>query len=94
MKENIKKLIIRELYNLIQRIDNGNSNLTNDEAMGLLSIIAHEAMSKEEACTYLNISPATLDNYVKNGYLPKPHKVKGFKELRYYKDELIINFNR
>lgn len=94
MEKNIQKLLSRELRLLADKIDCGNSNLTADEAISIMSVIAHESMSKEQACKYLNISGATLDNYVKSGYLPKPHKVEGFKELRYYKDELIINFNR
>lgn len=94
MLQPIQKLISKELRTLADKIDAGNSNLTEDEAMGILSAIAHESMSKQQACDYLRISPATLDNYVRDGFLPKPHKVKGFNELRYYKDELIIAFNR
>lgn len=81
------------LIELATRIKAGNSNLTEEEAIELVSIIGHytnteEYISKYEACEYLNISRATFDNYVKTGKLPKGKKRIGFKELAWTKKDL------
>ena len=60
--------------------------------MEIFSIIAHEPLSKEQACDYLNVSRATFDNYIRNGYLPKGRKRKGYNELVWYKDEISNPF--
>jgi predicted DNA-binding transcriptional regulator AlpA len=56
--------------------------------MDILSVVAHEAMSKEQACNYLNLSRSRFDDLVREEKLPKGKKRVGFKELVYYKDEL------
>lgn len=59
-----------------------------DEAMEIVNILAHEPLSKEEACKFLNVSRATFDLHVNLGNIPKGRKRTGFKELVWYKDEL------
>lgn len=81
------------LIELATRIKAGNSNLTEEEAIELVSVIGHytnreEYISKYEACKYLNINRATFDNYVKEGKLPKGKKRIGFKELAWTKKDL------
>lgn len=55
-------------------IDAGNSNITEEEGkqiIEMLSGITDNRMSKYQACQYLNISRATFDNLVKDGFLPE-----------------------
>lgn len=85
--------VIRELLlKIVDNIDVGNSNLTEDEALQAISYLKEltnkeKRLSKCEAYRYLNVSRATFDNYVKEGKLPKGQKQAGFKELSWsYKD--------
>lgn len=86
-------IIKRYLYKIIDDIDSGNSNITEEEALQLcttLKELTHkdERMSKYKAYTYLNVSRATFDNYVAKGLIPKGKKEAGYKELSWYKRDL------
>lgn len=90
----IKELLLK----IVDDIDAGNSNITNEEALELantISILANKdrRMSKYAACQYLNVSRATFDNYVKEGKLPKGKHDIGFKELSWSRRDLdnLIN---
>lgn len=92
-------IIRRLLVKTINDIDAGNSNLTDEDALKLIDILKEFSsknvfLSKYQAYTYLNISRATFDNYVREGKLPKGKKKQGWKELGWYKKDLdafIIN---
>lgn len=85
--------VIRELLlKIVDNIDVGNSNLTEDEALQAISYLKEltnkeKRLSKCAAYRYLNVSGATFDNYVREGKLPKGQKQADFKELSWsYKD--------
>lgn len=86
--------IIRDLLMMIvNRIDTGNSNITDEEAINLVKVLKEytdkdKRISKYEACRYLNISRATFDNYVREGKLPRGRHEVGFKELSWSKKDL------
>lgn len=84
----LKKLIVKLLRETADKIDAGNSELTDSEAIEIMSVLAHRAMSKEQACSYLNLSRSRFDDLVREGKLPKGRKRRGFKELVFYQDEL------
>lgn len=94
MNNFLLKKIAKELRNLADKIEAGNSNLTEEEAMALLSTCTHEVMSKDQACSYLNLSRSRFDDLVREGKLPRGRKRRGFKELVYYRDELEAARNR
>lgn len=86
-------LIKKYLLKIIDDIDAGNSNLTEEEAVELVDTLKkltdrEERLSKYKACRYLNVSRATFDNYVREGKLPKGTKVAGFKELSWVRKDL------
>lgn len=85
----LKNIILRELDFLKKRVASDNCNLTEGEAMDILSVIAHESLSKEQACAYLNVRKSRFGELMDNGEVPQGRKVTGFKEHRWYKDELI-----
>lgn len=92
-------IIKRYLYKIIDDIDSGNSNITEEEALQLCTTLKEltrkdERMSKYKAYTYLNISRATFDNYVAQGLLPKGKKEAGYKELSWYKKDLDMFIKR
>lgn len=85
----IKSLLIK----IIDDIDAGNSNLTEDEEIEVVKLLKKytkkdKPLSKSQAYTYLNISRATFDNLVKSGKLPQGKKQQGFKELHWFKKDL------
>ena len=80
------KVIKLLLEKIINDIDCGNSNITEDEAMDIIKIIKSytdktQRLSKYQACQKLNVSRATFDNLVREGVIPRGEKVIGFKEL-------------
>lgn len=86
--------IIRNLLvKIIEDIDAGNSNITEDEATKLIDTLKEltdkeKRLSKYPACKYLNVSRATFDNYVREGKLPRGKHEIGFKELSWNKKDL------
>lgn len=84
----LKRIVIKLLRETADNIEVGNSNLTDQEAMELLSVLSHKAISKESACIYLNISRSQFDSLVRERIIPKGRKRVGFKELVWYQDEL------
>lgn len=89
--------MIKVLQKLLRKIDKdidaGNTNITEEEALEMATILKEYVrkdtpMSKYQAYTYLNISRATFDNLVKEEKLPEGKKVAGFKELFWYKKDL------
>ena len=81
------------LQNIINNIDCGNSNLSDEECDELLDSInkatnTQNKLSKYQAIKYLGVSRATFDNWVREGKLPKGKKEQGFKELFWEKKSL------
>ena len=84
----LKNLVVKYMREAADKIEVGNSEISEAEAIDILRIVAHEAMSKAQACQYLNISSSRFDDHVRAKEFPKGRKVVGYKELRWYKDEL------
>lgn len=89
MLQLIKKLLLR----IISDIDAGNSNITENEAYEIIEYInsmtnREQRLSKYQVCQTLNISRATLDNYVREGKFPKGSHTAGFKELSWSKKDV------
>lgn len=85
-------IIRRLLGKIVDDIDAGNSNITEEEGkqiITMLSEITDNKMSKYQACQYLNISRATFDNLVKEGSLPHGKHQAGFKEKYWRKSEIL-----
>ena len=94
MKNIIAKWVSKTLREIADKIDSGNCELDNEQAMYIMSTIGHEAMSKDSACSYLNISRSKFDSLVADGKLPKGKKRRGFKEKIWFKDELSDILNK
>lgn len=85
----ITKLLIKELDSLKDRLKSDNCNLSEEEAMDILKIVAHESLSKDQACSFLNIKRSRFGELIREGKIPEGRKRRGFKELCFYKDELM-----
>lgn len=80
------KVIRSILLKIVDNIDAGNSNITEEEAVKIVDSLKRftdkeKRLSKYAACEHLNISRATFDNYVREGKLPRGKHEIGFKEL-------------
>lgn len=84
----LRTLIARYLKELADKLEVNTSEISESEAIDILRVIAHEAMSKEQACNYLNLSKSRFDDLIRERKLPKGRKRVGFKELVFYRDEL------
>ena len=89
-----KKLVVKYLREVAEKIDSGTSEITESQAIDVLRVIAHETMSKEQACVYLNLSRSRFDDLVRERKIPRGQKRTGFKELVWWKDELDMCKNR
>ena len=86
-------LIRSLLQNFIDRIDTGNSNLSAEEEIEIIELLKKytdkdRKLSKYQARTYLNMSRATFDKYIRDGKIPKGKKEAGFKEIFWNESEL------
>lgn len=89
------KIIRNLLLGIVNNIDSGNSDISNKEALELVSVLQaftdkEVRLSKYQACQYLNISRASFDNYVRSGKLPVGLKQAGFKEKFWTKKSLDL----
>lgn len=87
------KVIKELLLKIVDDIDAGNSNINEEDALKLVSVVKEltdktKRLSKYQACQYLNVSRATFDNYVREGRLPRGKHEAGFKELSWSKKDL------
>lgn len=88
MLDTIKTL----LQKLVDDIDAGNSNITEEEErkiITMLSEITDNRMSKYQACQYLNISRSTFDSLVRDGFLPEGTHQAGFKEKYWRRSDIL-----
>ena len=90
----LSKLLAKYMRETADKLDAGNTYLSEQEQQEILAMLTHTAMSAEEVCIYLNCSRPTLTNYIRDGVVPKGRKLRGRKELVWFKDELIKVVNR
>lgn len=81
------------LLKIINDIDTGNSNISQEDSLELIKLIQSYTdktikLSKYQACQYLNCSRASFDNYVRYGLIPQGQKQAGFKEKFWIKKDL------
>ena len=86
----LRKQIARELRNLANKFDANTTEISETQAMDIMSMLTHEVMSKEQACNYLNLSRSRFDDLVREKKIPEGRKRVGFKELVWWRDELDL----
>ena len=87
------KVIKEELLKIVDNIDTGNSNISEEECNSIISTLKAFTekdipMSKYQAFNYLHISRATFDNLVRESKIPQGKKQQGFNELQWFKKDL------
>ena len=86
-------VIAQLLEQCLGNIKAGTSNISEEDQLEIVAMLKKytdkdRRLSKYQACTYLNISRATFDNYVREGKIPKGKKEAGWKELSWRESEL------
>lgn len=76
------KVIKTLLLNIIDRIDAGNSNITEDQAIEIIKVIKNytdttQYYNRTQAAKYLNCSVQSFDLYRKEGKIPEGIKQVG-----------------
>ena len=90
----LMKVIRNLLQQVIDNIDAGNSDLTEQECFDVIKILqdytAKDApLTKYQAANYLHVSRATFDNLVANGKIPSGKKLyQGDSNIFWYKKDL------
>lgn len=70
--------IVRDaLQQIINDIDSGNTNISQEQQLQILNILNPERLSRTESADYLGVSKSTFDNYVKKGLIPSGTKKYG-----------------
>lgn len=90
----LKNTFIRLLEKTLNDYKADNTYLSETEMVDIMSMLCHQALSKESACKYLNISRSRFDDLVREGKLPRGIKRTGFKELCWFKDELDASIKK
>lgn len=83
----IKKMILKILKDIYNKIENDTCGLDEDEILNLANTLTHVKLNIEQTCKHLNCSRATLNRMIFDGRVPKPYKESGCKEY-WYQDEL------
>ena len=86
-------VIAQLLEQCLDNIKAGTSNISEEDQLEIVAMLKKytdkdRRLSKYQACTYLNMSRATFDNYVREGKIPKGKKETGWKELSWRESEL------
>ena len=66
----------------------GTSEITEDEAIEIFRIVAHEPISREQVCREMNITNNKFYDLLTLKKIPPGRKRRGFKELCWYRDEI------
>ena len=86
-------VIAQLLEQCLGNIKAGTSNISEEDQLEIVAMLKKytdkdRRLSKYQACSYLNMSRATFDNYVREGKIPKGKKETGWKELSWSESEL------
>lgn len=92
--ELLQKILSKLLRQTADDLDQGKYQCPEEECEKTFDTIAQfnqsRELSKEDACSYLNLSRSTFDTYIRCGWIPKGKKKRGFKELSWSKFDLDI----
>lgn len=91
MEESVRKEIGKLFIDTGNKIIAGNCVWNDEQMIEACNLLGHIPVSKEKARIGLGISRATFDNLVSENKLPKGRKESGFKELKWYVDEIVYN---
>lgn len=84
-------LIKENLKQILDNMDTGNSNISEEdqeEFLDILERINSKELTKSESANYIGVSVSTFDNYIRKGLIPKGRKKQNTKTLLWNKSDL------
>lgn len=82
------KAVVETLRNYADDIETGNTNISMNEGLELISQIAHINLNKQQVADRYGVSPKTIERREKDGTFPMSHLGQVTKK-NWYLDELI-----
>lgn len=87
-------LLASLLRTVADNLDAGNSNITEDEMLEICELIGNssnpdEKISKYQTAELLGVNHKTVDYYVRKRYIPHGRQEVGFKEIFWYKKDIL-----
>lgn len=82
------KAVVDTLRNYADDIESGNTNISDQEGLELISQIAHINLTKQQVAERYGVSPKTIERREKDGTFPISHPTQITKK-HWYLDELI-----
>lgn len=89
MRGRVKALLCQQLRCVADKIEDGTSELSMEDALEIINTICNVSLSKEESSHYLNMPTSTFDKQVRSGKLPESHKQRGLTERLWYFSDLL-----
>ncbi len=87
MNNSIKLTIIKILKDTINKIENNECSLDDEEILSIAKNLIHIKLNIEQTCKYINVSRATLNRMIIDGRIPTPKKTLGGDKY-WFQDEL------
>lgn len=83
-------LFKKELSRAYNAIMNDECEMSEEQMEEILKIVSHIPRSKAYICDeVLHVSQPTFNSWVKAGLMPEGRHMKGWKEKRWYEDEVL-----
>ncbi len=89
MNKELASLIGDELIKIGNKFKAGTSQISEEQAIDIFRIVTHEPISREDVCKQMNINNSKFYDLLNLKKIPPGRKRRGFKELYWYKDEII-----
>lgn len=90
MNSNLIKVFSKLLRDTADKLDAGTCEISEDQAYDVMQMLSHTPLTKDQACTYLNLSRSRFDDLVRQGIIPRGKKTRGHRELSWWQDEINI----
>lgn len=87
MNNSIKLTIIKILKDTIDKIENDECSLDDEEILSIAKNLVHIKLNIEQTCNYIHVSRATLNRMIIDGRVPTPNKTLGGDKY-WFQDEL------
>lgn len=95
MSNGLSSLLKLELASAYKKIMNDECEMDPEQTEMLLGALMHVPMSKDQICNeVLHWSRSKFDDYVARGIMPAGRKRRGWKELAWYKDEVMASVKK
>ena len=83
-----EEIVAKVLRDYADKLESGTCLISQDEALNIVSQVAHIAMNKQQVADRYGVSTKTIERKEKEGSIPKGHTVSSSKKV-WFLDDLI-----